>query len=263
MTTENSGAPAAAGTNAADPTQTPAAGATTPEVKTPAVAPAGEPVALPVAEGDKGAKGEITYNPTGDAGLDMALTFVGKHGFGPDHPSMIAAINGDFSLLRAELAAKNLPGSDAYLALAEKAYASFDAKHKAQREQDKAAVIKVVGGEEQWTAVQEWAKANAEPQEQAALNEMLSKGGYQAVVAAGFLASQYERATGGVPETQGAGPSAAANRGAPANDSGALDPKAYGAAMYEARAAHNPRNGNFEDSAAYKQLRERRARFKG
>jgi len=269
MTTENNGAAGAATPEAtaaaAAAAELAAKGATGTEGAPASKAPAGEPSALPVAEGEPGAKGEITYNPTGDTGLDMALAFVGKNGFGPDHPAMIAAINGDFGLLRAQLAEKNVPGSEAYLALAEKAYKSFDEKHKAQRESDKAAVLKVVGGEESWSAIQEWAKANADESESAALNDLLGKGGQHAVIAAGFLAAQYERANGGAggAETDGAGPSAAAARGAPAVSEDALSPKDYGAAVMEARQKHNAREGRFEDSAAYSKLLQRRARFKG
>ena len=53
---------------------------------------------------------EFAYDATGDAGLDYALNFVGKLGYGDTHPAIMAAQKGDFSLIRAELATKGVAG---------------------------------------------------------------------------------------------------------------------------------------------------------
>lgn len=261
MTTENPGAPAPA------PVVAPAAAPVAAPVAAPAAAPtpapepkqepAGEPTELALDEKDDGKGG---FAETGDQGLDMALAFVHKNGFGPGHPAIVAAVKGDFSILRAELAGKNVPGAEAYMALAEKAYQKFHAENESKRAADKAAVHAIVGGEEQWQAITTWAKANAEPEEAAGINKALSAGGFEAKMAATFLAHHYNRATGGVAETDGAGPSAAASRGAAAVGLDVLSAREYGSAVIEARNKHNHREGPFENSKAYADLRDRRER---
>lgn len=250
---------------------TPAAPATVPgapdapEVQTPAApaAPAAptEPTTIPVTAEDSG-KGVFSYDPTGDSKLDMTLAFVGKHGFGPGHPAMVAAVNGDFSLLRAQMAEKGVPGADAYIALGEASYQSMHAENEKRRGADKEAVEKAVGGAEQWVAIQEWAGKEASEEEKGPLKEMLGKGGQHAIIAAGWLASQYQRATGGIPETEGAGPAAATGTTTSAATNGSLSPQAYAEAVQSARAQHKGREA-FETSPAYNALRERRLRFKG
>ena len=78
---------------------------------------------------------EFTYDPTGDAGLDYALNFVGKLGYGDTHPAIIAAQKGDFSLIRADLATKGVAGSDAVMALAEQAHTRFVAEDAKKSEE--------------------------------------------------------------------------------------------------------------------------------
>ena len=68
------------------------------------------------------------YEPTGDAGLDYALDFIGKLGYSDAHPAVRAAITGDFSLIRAELSTRGVQGADAVVKLAEDAHARFAAK---------------------------------------------------------------------------------------------------------------------------------------
>jgi len=66
----------------------------------------------------------VQYNKTGDPGLDMALSFIGKLGIGPDHPAIVAARQGDFAFIKAELAGRGdkAQGWEQYLSLAEKAF---------------------------------------------------------------------------------------------------------------------------------------------
>lgn len=229
---------------------------------TAALAPPTEPTPLPV-EGEAGDKaGTFKYETTQHSGLDAALAFVGKHGFGPESPAMKAAINGDFSLLKAELSEKGAPGADAYVMLAENAFKELKGKEDARRAEDKAALDKIVGGEENWAAIQDWAKTHAEPDEAAALKDMLGKGGAQMKIAAGFLAGAYQRATGGVPEGEGSGPRVAEVNGTPVATTNALSPGEYGREVAKARMAFKGSEG-FEQSAAYRSLADRRARFKG
>ena len=59
----------------------------------------------------------VAFEPTGDVGLDMALEFLGKQGFGLEHPAMVAAGNGDFTIIEALLAQKGVQGWDKMVAL--------------------------------------------------------------------------------------------------------------------------------------------------
>lgn len=245
-----------------------------PAAPAPAAAPAPTPAAAPAApapdltpESDEGKKGEFTYQPTGDNKLDLALNFVGKHGFGHDHPAIAAASKGDFSILKAQLAEKQVPGFEAYIALAESAYERITTEHAAKATKDKEDLHKYVGGEESWNAITEWAKTNADEGERTELSALLGKGGVSMKIAAGFLASQYQRATGGVPldKDGSAGPAVAADgvRGAaPGSGSNALSPRDYGLAVATARSEHRGRE-SFESSPVYEELKARRMRFKG
>lgn len=214
-------------------------------------------------ETEKDDKGKSTFVETGHAGLDMSLAFLGKHGFGPGHPGMAAAVNGDFSILKAQIAEKGIAGGEAYIALAEKAYTELHEKHEAGRAKDKADLHAIVGGEEQWKAVSEWGKANAGEEQGKALNEMLGMGGEHMKIAAAFLANSYLKATGGVAETDGAGPRVADTSGAASFTTDTLSPSEYGREVAKARMAHKPSMGDFEKSAAYTKLVDRRTRFKG
>lgn len=258
MTTEttNAHAPEQTAPDAAALAAAQAAAAAKPEAKP-------EPIPTPEAEQDK--KGSFTYEPTGDSKLDMTLAFVGKHGFGPGHPAMVAAVNGDFSLLKAQLAEKGVAGADAYIALGEAAYQTMHAENEKRRAEDKKAVEDTVGGAENWEAIKDWASKNADEGEKTAISALLSKGGMEAKIAATFLAVNFQKANGGelpTKETDGAGPAAATAAGAPTAATNALSPREYGKAVAEARAAHSNRSGPFEQSPAYVKLVERRSRWR-
>lgn len=201
----------------------------------------------------------VAYNPTGDVGLDMTLKFVGDLGYAPEHPAMAAAINGDFTLLEAELASKGVKGYEAYIKLGQKAYADVSTKTKERQAKDRAAVEGIAGGAENWSAMTAWAATHADDSEKASLKAMLGKGGLEAQMAASWLANNYNRANN--VSTSGAGAPVSGVRTEAAPGGGALSPKEYGAAVIAARAAH--RGGDFETSAAYRQLADRRMAYRG
>lgn len=138
------------------------------------------------------------FEPTGDPGLDLALDFVGKLGIDETNPAFAAAINGDFSLLDALLSSMGdkAKGYEKFIALAEKAYKESQAADLASKQAIATAVHNVVGGEAQWTAIQEWARTQATPEEKQELNAMLTAGPVQARAAAMLIAAQYEKAGG-------------------------------------------------------------------
>ena len=136
---------------------------------------------------------EFSYDPTGDAGLDYALNFVGKLGYGDTHPAIMAAQKGDFSLIRAELATKGVAGSDAVLALAEQAYTRFAAEDAKKSEELAGFAAQAAGSAENWAVVRAWAAQEATPQEKAQVNAALSQGGLVAQGVIGQLVSLYQQ----------------------------------------------------------------------
>lgn len=159
-------------------TQQPAQGQ--PPAQAPAAAPA--PVALDGAPAEDkvpnpDTSNEFAYEPTGDAGLDYALNFIGKHGYGDAHPAVIAATKGDFSLIEAELATKGVAGADAVVALAKQAYARHAEVAQKQEAELAGFAAQAAGGAENWAVVRAWAAQEATPQEKAQVNAALAQGG--------------------------------------------------------------------------------------
>lgn len=242
-------APTAPAAPAAPPTPIALSGAPAP------AAPAPDAPAEPApAEGTA-----IEYEVTGDVGLDMALGFIGRQGLGPESPAVAAAMNGDFSLLRAELAGRGAKaqGWEQFIALAEKAYTDTKTQNDERSAKDREAIYGSVGGEQQWAAIQAWASANAEADEKAEVNAALAAGGRQARAMAVYLAQLYSKASGTTvtPENP-LSPNAAS--AAPTN--GALSPRAYTEAV---RTLHREIGPRMEDSREYAQLQARRAAWRG
>ena len=136
---------------------------------------------------------EFAYDPTGDAGLDYALNFVGKLGYGDTHPAMLAAQKGDFSLIRAELATKGVAGSDAVLALAEQAYTRFAAEDAKKSAELAGFAAQAAGSAENWAVVRAWAAQEATPQEKAQVNAALAQGGLVAQGVISQLVNLYQQ----------------------------------------------------------------------
>ena len=215
-----------------------------------------KPEAKPAA--DEGAV--IEFEPTGDVGLDMALAFVGKNGIGMQHPAMVAAGNGDFSILKATLAAKGVAGWEQFVALGEAAFARTSAAEKEKSNASREAIYKEAGGKEQWEAVKEWAGANATDAEKAEINELLNKGGLAAKGAVKYLVQAYASATNVEINPRDPLAGTGRNAGAPSGDAGPLSPAAYSAAV---GALNLKLHGRLEGSKEYALLQQRRMAFKG
>lgn len=185
--------------------------------------PAGDPV-------------PVSYEPTGDAGLDLALDFIGQRGFGPDHPAVAAAIDGNFDLLTAEMKAlgDKAKGFEKYIAAAKSAHARQKADGEAKATATRKAVMDVMGDEATWTAVQAWAKENADPAEIKHVNAALNAGGFVAKAVAHALKQGFERSGGTTPPPQATGKSpvngAASNT---AQGAGVMGPKEYASKVAE------------------------------
>lgn len=207
------------------------------------------------------AEGVTTYSfePTGDAGLDVALDFVGKLGFSLEHPAMVKAGEGDFNDLRVELAklGDKAAGWEKMVALATQAYERKTAEANQAADAIEQSVLKTVGGAEAWSEIQAWASANADPKEKAEINAMLRAGPVQARAAAQLLMQAYNQAGGTVVTPAAAARNAGANTRAAA---GPLSPREYLSAVDELYAKLGSR---MDDSAEYAALRARAAAFRG
>src|SRR5690606_14723491 len=148
-----------------------AAAAATPAA---AAAPA---VEVPAAvKGDAEVLDAAGYAPAdNDPGLNYAMKFLASNGFNADNPAVAAAFDGDFSLLKAELAQKGLAGWEQALGLAEQSYE----RHTKELDAKAGKVGEIVTGLAaemgvDWEqAVQHVANA-AKPEEKTALNSLLS-----------------------------------------------------------------------------------------
>jgi hypothetical protein len=198
--------------------------------------------------------GTVIFEPSGDVGLDMALEFLGKQGFGVEHPAMVAAGNGDFTILEALLAQKGVQGWDRMIALGKAGYERVQGNQKAEVTKTLDIVTKAVGGAEEWAAIQTWAKANATDEERSAINAQLNAGGLAAKMAASYLADLYGKANN-VNVTPPDGRSyTGSNRPAPASNA-PMSAQEYAAAVDQ---LHRKLGGNMESSPEYAALGKRR-----
>ena len=164
-----------------------------PVVAAPVVAPVTPPATPPASASDA-----VTFEPTGDAGLDLAMDFFGKLGLSLDSPEMQEAGNGNFSYLEAKLASlgEKAAGSAQYLALAKEAQSRLSAQSKAQYEERRKTVHDAVGGEENWKELQTYINANAEPAELEIVRTALAQGGIVATAVAKHLHEMFLAAPG-------------------------------------------------------------------
>jgi hypothetical protein len=116
------------------------------------------------------------YAPAeGDPGLTYAMKFLATNGFKADNQAVEAAFDGDFSLLKAELAQKGIAGWEQALGLAEQSYD----RHVKANEAKGAEVGKVVTGIAESMGV-DWEQAvahvskTASAEEKTAINSLLS-----------------------------------------------------------------------------------------
>lgn len=139
------------------------------------------------------------FEKTGDTGLDVALDFASKHGYSPDHPFIIEASNGNWDLLEADLASKNIPGADKYIELAKKGWNNLIENEKKTAQETYSAVLSVVDNDvNMLNQIQAFASQNASQSEKDQINAMLDAGPLQARAAMFMLRQAYEQATGTV-----------------------------------------------------------------
>lgn len=160
--------------------------------------PQGQQPKVDAVPSDKDADGLVVYDPTGDAGLDFSLAFIGSLGIEGTDPAMVAAANGDFSFLEAKLAAMGdkAKGWEQHIALGKQAYSRQLEAFKAEQGKTLAAVHAVAGGEDQWKALVAWAGTQVSPEEKEALDAMFDAGPVSAAMAARMLVQAHAEAKG-------------------------------------------------------------------
>jgi len=192
------------------PQGAPVNGSVAPQVETPTETPAPAPAPSPEAPkpgeqpkveavpSEKDEAGLVVYDETGDAGLDLALAFIGRLGIEGTDPAMVAAANGDFSFIEAKLSTlgDEAKGWEKHVQLAKDAHGRQLSKFTAEQEATNKAVHAIAGGEDKWKVIVEWAGKEADPAEKAAINAMFDAGGFQARAAAQMLVTAYSTAKG-------------------------------------------------------------------
>lgn len=207
------------------------------------------------AEPDANRDQEFKYDPTGNASLDYALDFVGQLGYGPNHPAILAAQDGNFHLIAAELAREGVRGADAVIALAKEAYEQEQGKVETQKQEIAKFAYEQAGGQQNWQQVQAWASANATPAEKQQINALLASGGFAAQSAISFLVQQYSKSN-----TLNKAPAAVAKANAGASRGqdvgGALSAAEYGQLVQELVYAKGGRD--VSNTREYQDLQARR-----
>lgn len=214
-----------------------------------------EPVEAPVPAAS------TTFEPSGDAGLDLAANWIAGLGIPKDDPAITAALEeGNFDFIKAKLATlgDKARGWEQYIALAEKGITNLRNAADAATSATNALVYETVGGEEAWGQIAAWAGENAEPAEKEGINAMLAAGGIQARAAASYLKGLYAGANGTVVE-----PAAATVPTAKATPvtNAALSAREYSDAVRQL--ANKIGGGNLNGSPEYAALQQRRLAYRG
>lgn len=141
--------------------------------------------------GDAEVLSKAGFESTEDKGLNYALTFLARHGFTADNPAVGAAFEGDFSMLKAELAQKGVQGWEQALGLGEQAYARLQKENEAAvAESGKIALEIAERSGVDWEAAVQHTSASASPEIKTALNDLL-RSPATAAIAAGFITNSY------------------------------------------------------------------------
>jgi hypothetical protein len=207
--------------------------------------------------GETAEDGTVSFEPTGDTALDVALDFIGNLGISGQDPALVAAANGNFALLEAKLAVlgDKAAGWQQMIALAKDAYSRSQTAYNDHVAKTDAAILGVVQSADNWAAIKNWAAANGTPEEKAEINRMIDAGPVQARAAATLLLEAYKKATGTVINPASAARNASGE--SPADGNGKLNSRDYAAAV---RQLHLKLGSRMESSQEYAALQRRLAR---
>lgn len=183
--------------------------------------------------------------------LSIALEFLHGCGIKPSDPAFkLAEVDGDFSLIEAQLAALGKPGTEQMLAIIKQHKADYDAK-VAEFEKATDNEMRTVMGED-FDTILEWARTNAEDEEKAIINSMIDAGGMYARAASLLLKSLWE----GTDPTRAAKDPLRELTPKQPNSSGPITAQQFAS---ESEALYKSLGPGFRESPQYKTLQSRRA----
>jgi hypothetical protein len=199
------------------------------------------------------------YEPTGDAGLDVALAFIGGLGFSAAHPAVKAAQQGDFTPMEAVLKrmGTRAAGYEPYLKVAKDYAERAAATQQAAGKETETAVVSAVGGAANWNAIQKWASQNADPAEKTQINAAFAAGPLVAATMAQRLAEAYKQSGQSTIKPEAAVQSGASGGVTAPN---AISPAEFKAELVKLQAKHGWSVGN---SPEYQHLLARRKAYQG
>lgn len=133
-------------------------------------------VTPPEKPGDSDVLDKAGYAPAdNDPGLNYAMKFLATNGFNADNGAVEAAFNGDFSLLKAELAQKGIAGWEQALGLAEQSYDRHVKENDAKGEAVGKVVTEIAAGMGvDWEQAVAHVGKTASAEEKTAINQLLS-----------------------------------------------------------------------------------------
>lgn len=147
--------------------------------------------APPPKAGDSEVLAKAGFAEGEDKGANYALAFIARHGFTADNPAVQAALEGDFSMLKAELAQKGVQGWEQAIGLGEDAYGRFVAKQEGvQAEVGKVVTDIAERSGVDWEAAVQHVGGSASDEVKSALNNLLGNPA-TAAIAAGFITNAY------------------------------------------------------------------------
>lgn len=151
---------------------------------------AAEPGAEPGAPDATGMQEYIDKYSEEKPALGLALGFLRDAGVSVTDPAFqLAEVEGDFSLLEAVLATKDLPGKEHMLGILKQEVAAYQEKVEAFEAETTALVQGILG--EQHEDVLAWARETASDEEKEAFNNLFDAGGVYARAAATLLKQAY------------------------------------------------------------------------
>lgn len=218
----------------------------------------------PIVVGEKQGK-VVAYDPTGNPKLDMSLSFLGKLGIEPDHPGMVAAATGDFSILKAHLATMGAAaqGWEANIALGEFAIKEQNEATAVRKAADQKAIFEAVGGEARWAQIKAFAGAATadSAQQRTEVNEALAKGGLAARAMAVLLDQMFQKQS---PTQEPAPVTSGVPAASPAPAQAyALSPRQYTAEVAKLHAKFRSSGmGGIDGSKEYTDLQARRGAWR-
>lgn len=166
--------------------------------------------------------------------LGLALSFLRDAGISVSDPAFqLAEVEGDFSLLEAMLATKELPGKEHMLGILKQEVAAYAEKVEAFEAETTQLVQGILGDNHE--EVLEWARTTADDEEKEAFNNLFEAGGVYARAAATLLKQAFSGSGATIPakhavDTAGAAPGSQAALSARdyANEVQALSKKLHG-----------------------------------